>query len=35
MTPIGSAVNDLSLTSPRVPWAGPIWATQMRSATAA
>src|SRR5262249_53873410 len=31
---IGSAVNDLSLTSPRRPCAPPIWATQMRSATA-
>src|SRR5262245_20263326 len=32
---MGSAVNDLSLTSPRRPCAPPIFATQMRSATAA
>src|SRR5262245_32374822 len=31
---MGSAVNDLSFTSPRRPCAPPIWATQMRSATA-
>src|SRR6516164_8107154 len=30
---MGSAVNDLSFTSPRSPCAPPIWATQMRSAT--
>src|SRR5919197_1644135 len=30
---MGSAVNDLSFTSPRRPCAPPIWATQMRSAT--
>src|SRR5262249_37921159 len=31
---MGSPVNDLSFTSPRSPCAAPIWATQMRSATA-
>src|SRR5215510_11186928 len=31
---MGSAVNDLSFTSPRMPCAPPICATQMRSATA-
>src|SRR5436190_16517292 len=31
---IGSCVNDRSLTSPRMPCAAPIWATQMRSVTA-
>src|SRR6478672_9537742 len=32
---MGSAVNGHNFTSPRVPWGAPIWATQMRSATAA
>src|SRR5215472_16051565 len=31
---MGSAVKDLSFNSPRSPCAAPIWATQMRSATA-
>src|SRR5262249_61316195 len=31
---MGSAVKDLSFNSPRRPCAAPIWATQMRSATA-